>query len=127
MDTTWITNLFRKGAPEAVQMAPILSPISWPPLHYGHNEPGPTGIVGEYRTHEPGAPGQMRAAGAALGARIPGEVRPYGRPLNRITFRDQPSSEPPSPERVGAAKPPIEKATPYVHSQAIEEPPLVAV
>lgn len=58
----WITHIFRKGAPEAVHMTPIFNPIAWPTLHYGHNEPGPTGIIGEYRSRELSAPSVMRGA-----------------------------------------------------------------
>jgi hypothetical protein len=58
--------------------------VTWPPLHDGANEPGPTDMIGEYRAREQPAPGESNAglAGMPHGARVPGDVRPYEQPLD---------------------------------------------
>ena len=49
-------------------------PVTWPPLRDGHNEPGPTDTVGEYRARE-----QVTLKPVA---RVPGDVRPYEQPID---------------------------------------------
>ncbi|HLQ35962.1 MAG TPA: hypothetical protein VK457_25005 [Chloroflexota bacterium] len=58
--------------------------VGWPPLHDGHNEPGPTDQAGEYRAGQEKALGQPRVglAGQFPGARVPGEVRPGEQPID---------------------------------------------
>jgi hypothetical protein len=56
--------------------------VDWPPLHEGHNEPGPIDAAGEYLNNEH-RPGEKRyAAPPGPPARVPGDVRPYEQPLD---------------------------------------------
>jgi len=58
--------------------------VTWPPLHEGPNEPGPTDLAGEYRAAEQQAPGEHNVglATGATPARVPGEVRPWEQPID---------------------------------------------
>jgi hypothetical protein len=70
--------------------------VTWPPLHDGANEPGPTDLAGEYRAAEQQAPGEHHA-GLATGANpavIPGEVRPWEQPID-IASRSAMPVQPP--------------------------------
>ncbi|GEM_PF-4634274 len=70
--------------------------VGWPPLHYGHNEPGPTDQAGEYRAGEGKAPGRPRVGLASEfpGARVPGEIWPGEQPVD-VASQSQVLPEPP--------------------------------
>ena len=62
----------------------VVREVLWPPLHEGHNEPGPTDLIGEYRNPEQntGEVPHVGLAGNFSGARIPGEVWPDEEPID---------------------------------------------
>ena len=58
--------------------------MDWPPLHDGHNEPGPTDEAGEYRASQQLTPDEPNVGlgGKLGGARVPGQAQPGQAPVD---------------------------------------------